>query len=79
MSDHYIHLEEELGLSANDKLIDVIQNMKNEDELIITIDKYDDDQSDYIFAILEKNNFEVLTKGSHDGEEYHIIAHKKRN
>ena len=79
MSDHYIHFEEELGMSANDRLMDIIQSIGMDDELIITIDKYDDDQSDYLFAILEKSGFEVMTKGSHDGEEYHIIAHKKRS
>lgn len=79
MSDHYINFEGELGMSANDRLMDIIQSIGMEDELIITVEKYDDDRSDYLFAILEKHGFEVQTRGSKDGKEYQMIAHKKRN
>ncbi|QEK11128.1 hypothetical protein FQB35_01425 [Crassaminicella thermophila] len=78
MIDHYINYDKELGMNANTKLIDLLKDVGDDEELIITMEGNDAAQSDYLFDILKKNGFEVLPKGGHDDNKYHIIAHRKR-
>ena len=78
MSDHYLNYEREPIVNSHEKLIDIIKDIGPEDELVITMDAMDADQSGYIFDILDKQGFEVLPKGSHDGDKYHIVAHRKK-
>ncbi|QZY54668.1 hypothetical protein [Crassaminicella profunda] len=79
MTDHYVNYDKELGMNANTQLIDVLKEVGEEDELIITMDANDATQADYLFDILRNNGFDVLPKGGHDDDKYHIIAHRKKN
>ncbi|MDF2548843.1 MAG: hypothetical protein K0R93_3741 [Anaerosolibacter sp.] len=78
MSDHYVNYERQPAVNAHEKLIDIIKDIGPEDELVITMDAFDADQSGYIFDILEEHGFEVLPKGSNEGNQYHIVAHRKK-
>ncbi|WZL72674.1 hypothetical protein QBE52_16655 [Clostridiaceae bacterium 35-E11] len=78
MTDHYINFDKELGMNANTKLIDVIKQVGYDDELIITMEGNDAAQSDYLFDILRNHGFDVLPKGGHKENTYHIIAHRKK-
>lgn len=79
MAEYYINFDRELGLNANTKLLDVMNNVKQDDELIITMDSNDAAQSRFLTETLENNGFEFLPKGSHSGERYTIIAHLKKD
>lgn len=78
MSERFINFKEELGMNANVKLRDVLQEVDFGDELIITMDRNAADHSDALFDMLKENGFEVLPKGGHDDDKYHIIAQKKK-
>lgn len=78
MSERFINFKEELGMNANVKLRDVLQEVDYGDELIITMDRNAADHSDALFDMLKENGFEVLPKGGHDDDKYHIIAQKKK-
>ncbi|KXG74823.1 hypothetical protein [Thermotalea metallivorans] len=79
MSDRFIHYNGELGLSANGRLLEIIKKVGPEDELIITMDAVESHRAGYILDILRDHGFEVLPKGGHEGEKYHIIAHRKKH
>lgn len=78
MSERFINFKEELGLNANVKLRDVLQEVGIGDELIISMDRNAADHSDELFDMLKENGFEVLPQGGHDDDKYHIIAQRKR-
>lgn len=78
MSDHFVNYSSEEGLHQNARLLDIMKEIGPEDELIITMDGDDEAQEAYIFSLLRENGFEILPKGSHDGRQYHIIAHRRK-
>lgn len=78
MMDHFINFNEELGLNASTKLRDVLKEVGDDDELIITMDRSASDNSSLLFDMLKDNGFDVLPKGGNDDDKYHIIAHRKR-
>ncbi len=78
MSDYRINLGNTIGPSDTNKIYDMLGILSKDDELIITADAAGDTpQFDTLFRVLDKNNFEVLTKGGHEGGKYHIIAKRK--
>lgn len=78
MTNIFINFSEELGLNANTKLRDVLKEVGDDDELIITMDRSASDNSSLLFDLLKDNGFDVLPKGGHDDDKYHIIAHRKK-
>lgn len=78
MTDYSINFGEELGLNANTVLKDVMKNIGKDDELIITMDRNAADNSTLLFDTLKNNGFEVLPKGGHSDDKYHIVAHRKK-
>ena len=78
MTEHYLRFEQELGMHTNAKLEDILQDLGEEDELIITMDSDEVEGSDHIYDVLRNNGFEVLPKGGHDQSQYHIIAQRKK-
>ncbi|MFZ5966838.1 MAG: hypothetical protein ACOYVK_06655 [Bacillota bacterium] len=78
MTEYFINCENQLHVSDNVKLLDIIKEVGNDDQLIITMDGNDAAQSDYITDFLRKNGFDVMPKGGHDDNSYHLIAYKKK-
>ncbi|MDF2675268.1 MAG: hypothetical protein K0R09_3540 [Clostridiales bacterium] len=78
MSDYRINFGNTVGPSDSNKLYDMLGILGGEDELIITLDAAGEpSQYDTIFKVLEENEFNVSTKGGHEGGKYHIIAKRK--
>jgi len=66
-------------LSINDvkRVVTAAKEMKENEELMITMNSQESDKVENIFSVLEKHNFKCSTKGGHDGKNYYIIARKK--
>lgn len=78
MSDYRINFGSVVGPSDTGKLYDMLGIIGEGDELIITVDTAGESpQFETIFNVLGRNNFDVSTKGGHEGGKYHIIAKRK--
>jgi len=78
MSDYRINFGSTIGPSDTNKIYDMLGILGKDDELIITIDAAGDTpQFDTVFTVFDNNNFDVSTKGGHEGGKYHIIAKRK--
>ncbi|MDK2918207.1 MAG: hypothetical protein PWQ37_940 [Candidatus Petromonas sp.] len=77
MSDHYINYNMELETDGNARLMDIIKSVGKDEELIITMEGNDAEKSKHILKILENNGFEVLPKGGHEDNQYHLVARKR--
>lgn len=78
MSDYRINFGNVIGPSDTNKLFDMLDIIGEDDELIITVDTAGETpQFDTVFNVLDRNNFNVSTKGGHEGGKYHIIAKRK--
>ncbi len=78
MSERFINFKEELEMDKKVELIDVLKEVGYDEELIITMDRSAADHSDELFDMLKESGFEVLPKGGHDDDKYHIIAQRKK-
>ncbi|WP_026478138.1 hypothetical protein [Alkaliphilus transvaalensis] len=77
MAQHFVNFSGEISLSDQQKLIQTIKHVELDDEIVIVMDSNDAHQADQIFSILEKNDYQVLPKGTEGGEKYQIYARKK--
>ena len=77
MVGHFMRFENKLGMDDS-RLEDILKNVGEEDELIITMDANEAEHSEQLFDILKNHGFEVLPKGGHDGKQFHIVAHRKK-
>lgn len=78
MSDYRINFGNVIGPSDTNKINDMLNILGEEDELIITVDTAGgSSQFDNVFTVLDRNNFNVSTKGGHESGKYHIIAKRK--
>lgn len=77
MSDYRINLENGIYPVDTEKLYNLLSILSQDDQLHITVDGRGTDQLDSIYNVLEKNEFNITTKGGHDSGTYNIIA--KRN
>lgn len=78
MSDYRLEFNSIVGPNDTDRLNYLLSIVAENDELEITMDNNDKEQVDSVMDILSKNEFEVQTKGGHEGDKYHIIAHRKQ-
>lgn len=78
MSDYRINFGNVLGPADTDKIYDMLSIIGEGDELIITVDTTGvPSEFDTVFNVLDRNNFDISTKGGHEGGKYHIIAKRK--
>jgi hypothetical protein len=77
MSDYRINFGSLIGASDTERLSYMLGVVDNDDELIITMEAADVDQAGNIFTVLDTNGFDIVTKGSNDGEKYNIVARRK--
>ncbi|MZP29863.1 hypothetical protein GTO91_09115 [Heliobacterium undosum] len=54
-----------------------VNQLRDGDELVISVDANDAHQTDSILTFLRKNGMKFHTEGSHDGKEYYIVARRK--
>ena len=78
MAEHYLRFENKLGTDENDSIEDILRNVEDEDELIISMNADEVEHSDHIVDVLRNNGFEILPKGGHEDQQYHIVAHRKK-
>lgn len=77
MADITISVGEYISFDDVKRIIESAKKLDAEDELIVSLNSVDAYKADSIFTVLEKNNFDLSTKGGHDGKNYYIIARKK--
>lgn len=77
MSDYRINMEGGMRPVDTDKLYNLLSILSQDDELVISVDGKGSDQLDTIYNVLDKNEFNVTTKGGHDSGSYNIIARRK--
>lgn len=67
-------------LTINDvrRVVTAAKDIKENEELILSMNSQESDKVANIFSVLEKQDFECITKGGHDGKNYYIIARKKQ-
>ncbi|EYE88928.1 hypothetical protein Q428_05330 [Fervidicella metallireducens AeB] len=78
MSDYRINFGDKIGPSDTNKLLDLLNVVDKDDEIIITVEASDAHQTNNVINLLERNKFNVHTKGTHDGKTYNISATKRR-
>ena len=78
MVEHFLRFENEVSVNENQRLEDILKGMGDEDELIISMDSNEIENSDYLFNLLRDHGFEVLPKGGHEDQQYHIVAQRKK-
>lgn len=78
MADKFINLNEEVNMDSAREFKEIIKDVGEDDELVITIDRNDADNSGLLFDMLRENGFEVSHKGGHDDDKYHVVAHRKK-
>ncbi|EOD00645.1 hypothetical protein [Caldisalinibacter kiritimatiensis] len=78
MAEYYVNLNMPMSMGANEKLLDVIDEVRENDTLIITMNSVNAAYSDVLTKTLENNNFDYSVKGSHSGDEYQIVAKKEK-
>ncbi|WP_432664072.1 hypothetical protein R9X47_26520 [Wukongibacter baidiensis] len=78
MVDRFINLNEDVGMDSSKELKDIIKDVGEGEELIITMDRNAADNSGLLFDMLKENGFEVLPKGGDDDDKYHIVAQRKK-
>ncbi|SET52135.1 hypothetical protein SAMN05660297_02652 [Natronincola peptidivorans] len=79
MTDHYINHATGGNIINNKELENLIKDIGDDDELIITFEGADADKSSYVLSLLEENGFEVLPKGGHDNNRYQLVARRSKN
>lgn len=79
MTDRYINYNAELEMNTDSRIEDILKEVGKDDEIIITMERDDADNSGYIVDMLKDKGFEVLPKGGHDDGQYHIIARRKQS
>ncbi|KAB2951862.1 hypothetical protein F9B85_11330 [Heliorestis acidaminivorans] len=75
MPTHYIEVT-----PATDQLAilsDRIRELDRHDELVIIMDAKDAHQQDRVFEFLRLQGFDYQPQGSHDGNEYRVIAKRR--
>ncbi|MBC9783686.1 hypothetical protein GJ688_08235 [Heliobacillus mobilis] len=77
MADIFTHLGDIIFTADVHKIGDMIERLKDGDELIISLEANDAHQADSILAFLDRNGMDYHAEGSHDGKEYRIIARRK--
>jgi hypothetical protein len=76
MSDYMISFENGIRPTDMNKLHNMLGIIGESDEIEITINSNDGEKMGTIIKTLSEKDFEVSTKGSHDGQKYNI--HGKR-
>jgi hypothetical protein len=79
MSDYRINFGSLIGASDTERLSYMLGVVDFDDELIITLEAADVDQAGDIFSVLDNNGFDIVTKGSNDGDKYNIIARRRKS
>ncbi|MDF2892114.1 MAG: hypothetical protein K0R80_2481 [Clostridia bacterium] len=59
------------------RVVAAAKEIGDDEQLIVSMNAFESDKADSIFAVLEKNDFECTNKGASNGHEYYIIARKK--
>lgn len=77
MTDYYINLSYQGQKKPNEKLMDVIDKVSENDEVIISVNSDNHRNVETVTRILDENGFDHLNKGNDDGSKISIIAHLK--
>ncbi len=77
MIERYINYDEGTGVDA--ELQNILNDVNKGEELIITLEGESINRANYIADFLESNGFQVLPKGGHDRNQYHLMARKKQH
>ncbi|QGG49071.1 hypothetical protein [Heliorestis convoluta] len=75
MTTHYIEITpatDQLGI-----LSDRIRELDRQDELVIIMNAKDAHQHDKVFEFLRARGLDYQPQGSHDGNEYRVIARRR--
>jgi hypothetical protein len=59
------------------RVVTAAKEIGENEQLIVSMNSFESDKADYIFSVLEKNDFECTSKGANSGHDYYIIAKKK--
>lgn len=74
MTNFYVNIDFQGQKNVNEKLLDVMDNIHDNDELIINIDTRNHRKFENVMRILDDNHFEYITKGNNDGNMLSIVA-----
>lgn len=77
MSDYRLEFNSVVGPNDTDRLYQLLSIVSEGDELDITMDNNDKEHVESIIDILKSNEFEVQAKAGHEGDRYHLIAHRR--
>lgn len=77
MSDYRINFGNIIEPSDTNKLYNMLDIIGEGDELNITIESADADQTETVMRVLRENKFDVKTKGGHNGGQFNIIAKRR--
>lgn len=78
MTNYYINLNTQGQQNTQEKLLNIISNVKENDELVVSVDSDNHSKISNTAKLLNENGFEHITKGNDDGRQLSIIAHLKR-
>ncbi len=79
MADYYINFNHQGHKDSSKKLLSMMDDIKENDEIIISVEADNHQKMETITDILEKNGFEYLPKGDEGGRRFSIIAHLKNH
>lgn len=78
MADILLTMDEYVSYDDIKRIVEMAKGMNLEDELTVSFNNTEAYKVENIFSVLQDNNFDLTSKGGHDGRYYYIIA-KKRN
>ncbi|MTI86053.1 MAG: hypothetical protein FH756_19690 [Firmicutes bacterium] len=74
MGNINLHLEPTVDREAFDRVKSALPRISKDEQLTITMEATDAHQADNILGLLDTSGFTYQSRGSHDGNTYHIIA-----
>ncbi len=77
MVERMITMGNFVNISDVRRIVDVVKQIGDNEQLVLTMNSQDSYKAENIFSVLERHNFTWSTKGGHDGRDYYIIARKK--
>ncbi|GLC29928.1 hypothetical protein [Clostridium omnivorum] len=78
MSEYRLDITGMIGLSDYSNIHDYMGVIGSEDQLVITIGPGDVDNAQIVTDMLQRNNFEISTKGGHDDGRFYISAYRRK-
>lgn len=77
MVERTISLGNYVTLNDVRRVVTAAKEIGAEEKLIVSMNSFESDKADHIFSVLEKNDFDCMSRGASSGHNYYIVARKR--